>query len=151
MLTPSQALPHVDEHVTLVNANLDETWAACLRTVDASFGPVGRTAHLLGCEDTTASGPRPLAIGSTMPGFHVEVAEPGRALAIAGGHRFSDYALIFRLEGAGDGMTTIRAETRARFPGIKGEAYKTLVIRTRGHVLVTRRILAAIKRRAERP
>ena len=46
--------------------------------------------------------------------------------------------------------TRLRAETRADFPGVKGEAYKTMVIRTRGHVLVTRRLLGATKRRAER-
>ena len=85
-----------------------------------------------------------------MPGFHVETADPGRTLALAGRHRFSDYALIFRLDGAENGATTIRAETRARFSGIKGGLYKTLVIRTRGHVLVTRRLLAAMKQRAER-
>jgi len=146
----SSSLPRIDEHAVLVDAGLDATWAACQRVVDGSFGSVGRTARLLGCEDTTASGPRPLATGSTLPGFHVESADPKRMLALAGGHRFSDYALIFRLEGTGDGATTVRAETRARFPGVKGGIYKTLVIRTRGHVLVTRRLLKAMKRRAER-
>lgn len=149
MTTPSEALPHIDEHSVAVEADVDATWAACLRVVDGSFGPVGRTARLLGCEDTAASGPRPLAGGSTLPGFHVERAEPKQTLALVGRHRFSRYALIFRLEPNGEG-TTVRAETRAEFPGIKGGAYKTLVIRTRGHVLVTRRLLSAMKRRAER-
>jgi hypothetical protein len=147
---PSEALPHIDEHSTVVDADLDTTWAACLRTVDGSFRPVGRTARLLGCEDTAASGPRPLATGSTLPGFHVQAAEPGQTLALVGNHRFSSYALIFRLEETGGGTTTVRAETRAAFPGVKGGIYKTLVIRTRGHVLVTRRLLAAVKQRAER-
>jgi hypothetical protein len=146
----SDALPHLDEHAVTVYADLDTTWAACRRVVAGSFGPVGRTARLLGCEDTVASGPRPLAAGSTLPGFHVEVADPGKTLALVGGHRFSEYALIFRLEGMGDAATTVRAETRARFPGTKGSIYKTLVIRTRGHVLVTRRLLGAMKQRAER-
>jgi hypothetical protein len=148
--TASNALSHIDEHAVVVDAGLDATWAACQRVVDGSFGSVGRTARLLGCEDTVASGPRPLAAGSTLPGFHVESTDPGRTLALAGGHRFSHYALIFRLEGTGDGATTIRAETRARFPGVKGGIYKTLVIRTRGHVLVTRRLLKAMKQHAER-
>lgn len=150
MEAQSEALPRIDEHVVVVDADLDTTWSACRRAVDGSFRSVGRTARLLGCEDTVASGPRPLATGSSLPGFHVENAEPGKALALVGRHRFSDYALIFRLEEAGDGATTVRAETRARFPGVKGSVYKTLVIRTRGHVLVTRRLLAAIKQRAER-
>jgi hypothetical protein len=146
----SDALPHIDEHAVVVDADLDTTWSACQRVVDGSFGSVGRTARLLGCEDTTASGPRPLAQGSTLPGFHIETADPGQTLALAGKHRFSDYALIFRLEGTAGGPTTVRAETRAKFPGVKGGIYKTLVIRTRGHVLVTRRLLTAMKLRAER-
>jgi len=147
---PSDALPHVDEHAVTVDADLDATWAACRRVVAGSFGSVGRAARLLSCEDTVTSGPRPLAAGSTLPGFHVEVADPGKTLALAGAHRFSDYALIFRLEESGNGATTVRAETRAKFPGVKGGIYKTLVIRTRGHVLVTRRLLGAMKQRAER-
>lgn len=150
MTTPREALPYIDEHAVVIDADLDATWAACQRVVDGSFGSVGRTARLLGCEDTAASGPRPLAAGSTLPGFHVEIADPRQTLALAGRHRFSDYALIFHLDGAGDDETTVRAETRARFPGVKGGIYKTLVIRTRGHVLVTRRLLGAMKQRAER-
>ena len=149
MTSHSDALPHIDEHTLVIDADPERTWSACQRVVDRSFGSVGRTARLLGCEDTTPSGPRPLTAGSTLPGFHVETAEPGETLALAGRHRFSDYALIFRLAQMSDGMTTVRAETRAKFPGVKGGIYKTLVIRTRGHVLVTRRLLTAMKQRAE--
>ncbi len=109
-----------------------------------------RYARLVGCADTEVAGPRPLAPGSSFPGFHVEEAEPGRQLALAGGHRFSEYGLVFRLDSLGEGRTRLRAETRASFPGLLGEAYKTAVIRTRGHVLVVRRILGATKSRAER-
>ena len=42
------------------------------------------------------------------------------------------------------------AETRAEFPHLKGAIYKGLVIGTRMHVLATRRILAGVKRNAER-
>ncbi len=150
MTTPSATLPYIDEHGVVVDANLDTTWSACQRVVDGSFRSVGPTARLLGCEDTIASGPRPLVTGSTLPGFHVEIATPGQTLALVGRHRFSDYALIFHLDGTSDGVTMVRAETRARFPGLKGSVYKTLVIRTRGHVLVTRRLLKAMKQRAER-
>jgi hypothetical protein len=147
---PSEALPYIDDHAVVVDADLDTTWSACQRVVDGSFRSVGPTARLLGCEDTIASGPRPLATGSTLPGFHVELATPGQTLALVGRHRFSDYALIFHLDETGDDVTTVRAETRAKFPGVKGGIYKTLVIRTRGHVLVTRRLLKAMKQRAER-
>lgn len=85
-----------------------------------------------------------------MPGFHVAAARAPEELWLAGGHRFSDYALIFRLEPSGGG-TFLRAETRAEFPGLHGTAYRALVIGTRGHVLATRRILRAVRDRAERP
>lgn len=107
-------------------------------------------ARLLGCADVDSSGPRPLASGSTLPGFHVELGEPRRELALAGSHRFSNYALIFRLDRLDAGQTRLRAETRADFPQLKGSAYRALVIGTRGHVLVTRRLLNAAKQRAER-
>lgn len=151
-MTTTSQLPHIDEHSIVVGAGPDATWEALLRTVEASVSsPVsGRVAGLLGCADVDASGPRPLAPGSTLPGFHIDVVEPAVELALAGSHRFSDYALIFRLDREGEGHTVLRAETRAVFPGLKGRTYRTLVIGTRGHVLVTRRLLGAAKRRAER-
>jgi hypothetical protein len=132
-------------------AGPEATGEALLRVVEGSFGSAstGRAARLLGCADTEASGPRPLAAGSALPGFHVDGAERPRELALAGSHRFSNYALVFRLDKEGE-STTLRAETRAEFPGFKGSVYRALVIRTRGHVLVTRRLLSATKQRAER-
>jgi hypothetical protein len=123
-----------------------------LRIVEGSFGSsrTGRIAGLLGCADVESSGPRPLATGSTLPGFHVELAEPGRELALSGRHRFSNYALIFHLDRMDGNRTRLRAETRADFPHLKGSVYRALVIGTRGHILVTRRLLDATKRRAER-
>ena len=46
--------------------------------------------------------------------------------------------------------TRLGAETWAEFPGIHGRAYRAAVIGTRGHVVAVRRILAAVKRGAER-
>ncbi|HEY5977614.1 MAG TPA: hypothetical protein VIT85_07130 [Solirubrobacterales bacterium] len=145
-------LPRIDEHSILIDTPRGRAWDALLGVAERSVGAAGapRYARLVGCEDTEAGGPRPLGPGSTMPGFHVESATAPGELALAGAHRFSDYGLIFRLEEAGEGRTRVRAETRADFPGLKGQAYKTLVIRTRGHVLAVRRVLAATKRRAER-
>lgn len=147
----AERLPYVDEHSTVVAAGRQETWEALLRTADASLAAprAGRGARLLGCEDTEAAGPRPLAAGSTIPGFHVEVADQPRHLALVGRHRFSRYALVFRLDSA-DGGTLLRAETRAEFPGLHGRAYRAMVIGSRMHVLATRRLLDAVKRRAER-
>jgi len=151
-VTSPADLPHIDEHSIAIGATPDATWDSLLRVVEGSFatGASTRGARLLGCADTIASGPRPLAEGSVLPGFHVETADRPRELTIAGRHRFSDYALIFRLDEQGSTGTVLRAETRAAFPGLKGSAYRALVIGTRIHVLVTRRILSAAKRRAER-
>jgi hypothetical protein len=152
-MTTESLIPYVDEHTTDVAADRDATWAALLRVVERSFASArGRgPARLLACEDTEPSGPRPLTQGSAFPGFHVETAEPRSKLALAGRHRFSTYLLTFRLADAGVGRTRITAETRATFPGLKGSIYRALVIGTRMHVLVTRRLLTAAKRRAERP
>ncbi|MDX6610126.1 MAG: hypothetical protein QOF85_2051 [Solirubrobacterales bacterium] len=149
MPTQTEHLPHVDEHSVVIEADPDVAWDALLRVTEGSFAPAGRASRLLGCADVAASGPRPLASGSTLPGFHVETAERPRELALVGGHRYSDYALIFRLEDEDQRRTNLRAETRAAFPGLKGRAYRALVIGTRGHVLVTRRLLASVKQRAE--
>lgn len=42
------------------------------------------------------------------------------------------------------------AESRAAFPRVSGAVYRMLLLGTGGHVLVTRRMLAAVKRSAER-
>jgi hypothetical protein len=146
------ALPFVDEHGVEVAAPPDAVWEALCRVAEGSFSSsfAGRFARLVGCESTEQSGPRPLAEGSAFPGFVVASAEPGSQLALAGRHRYSDYALVFHLDGDG-GTTRLRAETRARFPGASGRLYRAAVIGTRGHVLVTTRLLAAVKRRAEAP
>jgi hypothetical protein len=146
-------LPYVDEHAIEIAVPREASWEALLRVVEGtvSAGSAPRMARLLGCLDTEAAGPRPLAPGSVLPGFHVASYEPEAELGLGGHHRFSDYALIFRLEDDGAGATRVRAETRAVFPHLKGRVYRTLVIGTRMHVLATRRILTAAKRRAERP
>lgn len=151
-MTTRASLPYVDELPIEIGADRQTTWAALLRVVEGTFASArGRgPARMLGCEDTVPSGPRPLAQGSGFPGFHVDSAEPSREFALAGRHRFSTYLLSFRLEDAGGGRTRLVAETRAAFPGLKGSAYRALVIGTRMHVLVTRRLLTATKRRAER-
>lgn len=146
-----QALPFVDRHEVEVLASPEAVWESLCRVADRSFSApaASRIARLVGCESVEASGPRPLAVGASFPGFTVAIAEVGSDLALAGRHRYSEYALVFHL--AGDEATTrLRAETRARFPGVLGSVYCAAVIGTRGHVLVTKRLLAAVKRRAER-
>lgn len=145
-------LPYVDEHETTVAAPAAEVWRTLVETVDAGFSARGAAAYarLVGCADTAAAGPRPLAEGSTFPGFRVVAAVPGQELALAGRHRFSDYKLTFRLDAIDAGRTRLRAESRAAFPGLHGAAYRFVVIRTGGHAVGVRRLLAGIRRRAER-
>jgi hypothetical protein len=148
---PVIELPKVDEHEVEVEAGAPETWAALLAHLDRTFSApgAGGYARLVGCRPASAGGPRPLAVGSTVPGFEVARAEPGSLLALEGRHRFSTYALTFRLSEAGPGRTLLRAESRATFPGLLGRAYRLAVISSGGHVLIVRRMLAAIARRAE--
>jgi hypothetical protein len=152
MAAAAQGLPYVDEHAAVVEASVKHTWAALLRVAERSFSSPATAwgARILGCDDVEASGPRPLAVGSTFPGFHVAALEEPFELALAGRHRFSDYALVFRLEELGANRTRLRAETRAEFPGVKGRIYRAAVIGTRGHVLATRRLLGAVQRLAAR-
>ena len=61
-------------------------------------GAAPHYARAVGCADVEAGGPRPLEVGSTVPGFHVAELAPERSLGLAGSHRFSNYALVFRLD-----------------------------------------------------
>jgi len=61
-----------------------------------------------------------------------------------------DAPLTFLIEEVGPDRSRLRAITHAAFPGLRGTIYKTMVIRSRGHVVATNRMLAAIAARAER-
>jgi hypothetical protein len=147
--TPIQDLPFVDEHMIGIEATEQRTWDALLETLPTVFDRsyASRFGAMLGTEHRGRRGELG-QIGSTLPGFVVARAVPPAVLALLGQHRFSRYALIFRIEKTDAGVR-LRAETRAEFPGTKGRAYRGMVIGTRGHVLVTRRVLNAVKRRAE--
>jgi hypothetical protein len=126
-------------------------WASLIESV----GSPGRSrlgqpaARALGCLATERDG-TPGAIGSTIPGFVVTRAVAPAVLALMGEHRFSRYALIFYAADTAAGPVRLSAETRAEFPGIRGRVYRTLVIGTRGHAVVTKAILRNVRRRAER-
>lgn len=126
-------LPLVDVHSIEVAADIDTTWAALVERFERTPPPATATyARLVGCEDPT--------------GFHVASSTRPTELVLAGRHRFSTYTLTFRLEPG----TRLSAETRATFPGIGGRAYRLAVISSGAHVRLTRRLLAGIKRAAER-
>jgi hypothetical protein len=143
--------PFLDEHATTIEAGVDDVWPVLLEALDRAFSRTGsaRYARAVGCAEHTASGPRPLAEGSTVPGFRVATAVAGSELALAGRHRFSSYTFVFRLEQLGSGRSRLRAGTRATFPGLTGRVYRLLVIDTGGHAVAVRRLLARIKRQAE--
>lgn len=151
----SAELPYVDEHFVNVDADRHAVWDAVLYVVERAFSSPRATtaARALGCRDRAAAGPRPLAAGSAFPGFHVAAADAPHELPLIGRHRYSAYALTFRLapaEEAGAGRVRLSAETRAAFPGLQGRTYRALVVGTGLHVRVTRRLLTAAKLRAER-
>jgi hypothetical protein len=143
--------PQLDEHETEIAAGVDDVWPALLDALDGGFsGTVARGyARMVGCADRSVSGPRPLAEGSTFPGFHVIEADPGRALVLEGRHHFSSYRLAFRLEAIGPGRTRLRAESRATFPGVHGRIYRLLVVSSGAHVASVRRLLSGIRRASE--
>jgi hypothetical protein len=142
-------LPFVDEHTVEVDAPPELAWEAIVAVTRGAFSGRGggAFARLVGCEQTGVEGP-PGQQGSTIVGFHVETARPPRELGLAGRHRFSEYRLTFLVEPLDGNRARVRAVTHARFPGLHGQAYRTLVIRSRIHVLVTRRMLNGIAQRA---
>ncbi len=144
------ALPYIDEQQTAIEAPPEATWAALVETFCRAErnGARASFARLLGCDPASASG-APGRQGSTVPGFRVAESTAPSALALRGRHHFSDYSLDFEITEQGGG-SALRATTHAAFPGLRGEMYKSLVIRSRAHHLVTRRLLGEIRGRAER-
>jgi hypothetical protein len=147
-----ETLPYIDEHSATIEADAEAIWSALTRTVEDSFAGTAQAliTRALGCVDCANGGRRPLAQGSTLPGFRVSAAVPGGELLLEGRHRFSRYSLRFQIEELNRDRCRLRAETRAAFPGAFGRGYRALVIGSGGHVLVVRGMLANIKRRAER-
>jgi len=148
---PIESLPYVDEHATTIVATPNAVWNALVAvTWGSTSGPMStRVASALGCVPIERSG-KAGEIGSTVPGFVVTRAVCPAVLALMGEHRFSCYALIFTATDTPTGLVELRATTRAKFPSAAGSVYRTLVIGSRGHVLATRSILRAVRRRAER-
>ena len=149
---PLESLPFVDERSVSVDASAEATWAGLLKWYERGLAD-SRTGGLivrgLDCEPAKRRGD-PGRIGSTIPGFIVARAVPPAVLALMGEHRFSRYALVFRITERIDAPVLLSAETRAEFPGLRGRAYRALVIGSRLHVLATARMLRAVRRAAEK-
>ncbi|HET6361437.1 MAG TPA: hypothetical protein VFH11_05210 [Gemmatimonadota bacterium] len=118
-------------------------WSALPDALRAAFDRprARRLARILECRDQGTE--------QTLAGFRVASADPPRRLTLEGSHRFSRYRLTFEIEPAGGGAR-VRALTHAEFPGIRGALYRSAVVGSGGHRIVTRRILKSIARRAER-
>lgn len=145
-------LPYIDEHTTIIAADTQTVWPQLLTVVDISFSGTTRTAfaRALKCVHSAPSGPRPLVVGAKVVGSEVVRANPASELVLEGSHRFSTYSLTFRLQGIDPARSRLTAETRAMFPGPAGAVYRSLVIGTRGHVVVVKLMLAQARRRSER-
>ncbi len=156
----TEELPFVDAHSLTVNAPPEQVWEETAQVtrrwlestlprsgIAGAVGPL--LARLLGASNVDSPPPGP-GVPETMVGFRVARAERPSLIALEGEHRFSRYALTFRIEPADGSACTVTAETRAVFPGRAGRLYRKAVIGTGAHVRVVRRLLSSIKRRAER-
>jgi hypothetical protein len=142
-------LPLIDEHARVVAAPSADTWEALRGWTSRTSGGARRIARALGCEQIVTSGEAG-TVGSTLPGFRVARSDPPAELALEGRHRFSRYRLTFRIDELSGDQSRLRAESRAAFPGLRGRAYRGLVIGTRAHRRATTGLLEGIARRAER-
>jgi hypothetical protein len=130
---PGALPPYVDEHAVRIAAPRDVVWTALEQYVTDIGIPHGNPlAKVLGTQPEA--------------GFEVARSVPGESIDLVGRHRFSTYLLRFELADAPGGSTQLRAQTYAAFPGITGEIYRTLVIRTRFHVIATMHVLHSVER-----
>ncbi|HEX5852341.1 MAG TPA: hypothetical protein VFY36_04555 [Solirubrobacteraceae bacterium] len=143
-----ERLPYIDEHSITIGATRERVWEALVSTLRANLGTTTPTPlrMLLDVAPAEARGDwrGALSIGDALPGFSIaEVSHPER-LALSGHHRFSRYALVFEIDSIDAERSTLRARTSAAFPGLAGRVYRALVIGSRGHRLVVRRLLRSI-------
>ncbi|MBW9208060.1 hypothetical protein KV100_00205 [Mumia sp. zg.B21] len=135
-------LPLIDEHALTIARPRQQVWTALEAFVHRSLlsAADGAMARLLGTDPPG--------------GFAVDDVVTGERLDLAGRHRFSVYRLVFRLAdaplaevpAADAPATRLSARSYAVFPGVRGAVYETMVIRTRFHVLATRRMLRQVRR-----
>ena len=148
---PLEMLPSIDEHEIEVDAPAEATWAALFPALEHAFDTKfsRRYSERIGAIETDCHGDLHHP-GGTLPGFVVSRSIAPVMLALLGEHRFSRYAIVIRIDLLPGQRSRVRLETRAEFTGKKGLFYRAGVLGTRGHVLVVRRLLRSIKRRAER-
>lgn len=138
-------LPFLDEHREHIDVPADVAWTALVGVLRRRVGGARSLARVLGCDPLEGTPGFAGRVGETLPGFRVVDSEPGRRLALRGRHRFARYALTFLIDG-----DQLRARSEAAFPGIHGRMYRTLLMGTGGHRLVTRGLLRHVARAAGR-
>ena len=134
-------LPFIDELSTEIAAPPERVFETVReRMAGSAPGPVARGfAAMLGVEDV-----------EPVLGFRVAHERPADEYVLEGAHRFSRYRLGFQIDPLGPERVRLRARTEAEFPGPHGTVYRTLVIGSGGHRVMVRRMLAQVKRAAER-
>jgi hypothetical protein len=144
------ALPLIDVRSVEVGASSVRCWRAVIDVMSRSADGVGARVFAAGinCEDRGAVG-RPDEVGAAFTGFHVVRSEPPFVWSLEGSHRFSTYSLVFRVDSIGPSSSSIHAESRARFHGLPGTAYRTAVVGTGGHAFTVGLLLARMKGAAE--
>lgn len=147
---PLEQLPPIDEHSVEIDAPAEAAWAALFPTLDGAFdsGRARRVSRWLKTNPAETEGDLHHP-GGKLPGFVVARAIAPVMLALIGSHRFSNYALVIRIDLLPGQRSRVRLETRAEFPGKRGRLYRAAVIGTRGHVIVVMALLRAVRKRAE--
>ena len=141
-----EQLPFLDEHRERVDVPADVAWTALVGVLRRRMGGAGKLARVLGCDPMEGTAGFSGRVGETLPGFRVVDSEPGRRLALRGQHRFARYALTFFIDGQ-----QLLARSEAAFPGLHGWLYRSLLMGTGGHRIVTRGLLRQVARAAGRP
>jgi hypothetical protein len=145
-------LPFVDEHCLAIRASRERVWTALVSYLGRRIGGrlVAPLTPVLGLRPAQRRGGWALGVaaGDSVPGFEVAESEPPCRLELQGQHRFSRYALVFRIDATAADASTICAETWAEFPGLTGRAYRAMVIGSGAHALLVPRLLKGVARRA---
>ena len=131
-----ETLPFIDEHSVVADVGADRLWDAVHRSFTRPLtGITRRYAEAVGAPEG-----RP---------FVVARAERPDLLGLVGEHRFSRYALTFTFTELAPDRTLLTARTDAAFPGVAGQLYKTAVIRSRAHRVLTRAMIRRLAKRAQ--